>query len=119
MSILGKVAKGLDRVTGSASTKFAVNALISRYGKLTSLSIDIRNGKVSATVELKGEASPLEIKIERYELIRNHSALSILIQEAASDREWLDTVLKDFVVGRSVKVPDSKKELVEEMLGTA
>ncbi len=117
MSLLGKVAKSLDKATGSASTRMAVNALISKYGKLTDLLIDTQTGKLSASVKLKGEATPISVTIDKYELIRDRSKMRLLIRAAASDKEWLDLLLQDYVVGRSLKVPDDKIKLVEEMLG--
>ena len=117
MSIFSKVAKGLDRLTGSASTTFAINLLIGEYGKMIELRIDNKNQKVIASVVLKGESSPIEVRIDKYEIIKKDSSASVLVKDASSDKAWVDAVLKNFVIGKSFDVPADKIDFLDNFLG--
>lgn len=117
MSVLSRLAKGLDHLTGSASTKVAINQLIGEYGKMIELRIDNKNKTVIASVLLKGESSPIEVRIDKYEIIKNDSSASVLVKDASSDKAWLNAVLKNFVIGKSFDVPADKIDFIDDFLG--
>lgn len=75
MSIFGKIIKSLDQLTGSAGIKLFINRQYGEYGKMIELKIDNKNKKVIASVLLKGESSPIEVRIDNYEIIRVRTML--------------------------------------------
>ena len=105
MSKLSNFAGVLDRLTGSASTKLAINSRIGEYGKMLELMIDNKTKKVTVSVLLKNEESPIKVTVDKYEFVKSDSRASVVIKEASSDKAWLDAVLKNFVVGRPFAIP--------------
>ena len=117
MSIRSKVAKLLDHLTDSATTTAVINQYIGEYGKVIDLTIDNTNKKATVSVLLKGESSPIAVRVDEYEILRNDSSTSVRIKHASCDRPWLDAVLQRFVVGKSWDVPADKLDLLDDFLG--
>ena len=117
MSLRSKVAKIADSLTGSYSTRVAINRYMGEYGKMITLTIDNKNNKVIASVLLNGESSPMEVRIDGYEIIKNDSSASVLVKDASSDRAWLSAILKKYVVGKSWEVPADKIDFLDDFLG--
>lgn len=117
MNISNKIVKGLDRLTGSASTKFILNRLIGEYGKMIELTLDTKNKKIIASALLKGENVPIKVIIDKYEIIKKNSASSIVVKEASSDKAWLNAILKSFIVGKSWDIPTDRVDFIDDFLG--
>lgn len=74
----------------------AVNRMyLEPYGGLTELNIDAKKQSLSLTLELKGESQPLEIRVNRYELIRRGEDTFLDPGEITTSRAWLDTLLRE------------------------
>ena len=112
----GKALKLLDRVTGSASTKYLINKFLKEYGRLTELHIDRENG-ISASILLNGETRSLQITIKEYALIRDGNTTSLNIREAFSDRPWLSALLENHVIGNTWEIPENAARLLCEFFG--
>jgi len=117
VSILSKVAKGLNYVTGSASTKFAINRLIEDYGKIIELAIDGRNKKVIISILLRGETLPIEVRIDEYEIIKTDLSTSVIVKNASSDKVWLNAILKNVIVGKPWDVKNKGADFLNDILG--
>ena len=117
MTILGKIITGLDTLTNSKSTMFAINKGISKYGRLSHLDIDKTKRKISASVILKGEEIPTEIILEDYAIKKKDASTEIVFKHATSDKVWLTAILHDFVIGEFFEIPEGKEKLIEELLG--
>ena len=117
MSKFIKTMGKIDRYVGNPLTKYAFNKLMKECGKVINLMIDNTNKKVDVSILLKGENTPIEVRIDGYEIIKNGSSASVLIKEASSDKEWVNAVLKNFVVGKSFDVPSDKIDLLNDFLG--
>jgi hypothetical protein len=113
---VGGIVKKLDALTGSAGSKFAVNSLIGEYGKMLELKIDHANRTVRASIMLKGEREPIDIKIEKYSITNDGDDASIVIEEAETSREWLNAALKNFVLGQPLPLPAKYINLIEGFL---
>jgi len=117
MTAGGKAGKLIDRLTGSASTKYVINQFIKDYGKLTALRIDSRKKSISATILLNGENSSIDLKIREYVVIRENASVSLLIRDAATNRPWLNAVLEKHIIGRPWIIPGDKALLLADFLG--
>ena len=112
-----KMIKTADKLTGSASTKFLINQMIGEYGKMININIDHKTKSITASVLLKGESKPIEVKINKYKIIKEGSTARIIVEDANSDRAWINALLQNFVVGKSIKVPADKIMLLDDFLG--
>ncbi|MCK5248646.1 MAG: hypothetical protein KAJ98_01685 [Spirochaetaceae bacterium] len=117
MSGRSKAGKFLDRLTGSASTKYLINQSIKEFGQLVELKIDNRGKTVTATIILNGETLPMNLRIDEYEIIRDNSSAGMLIRDASSDKPWLNSIIKKFIIGKALKVPADRIDYLEDFLG--
>lgn len=117
MSVLGKAAKILNAVTGSEATRAGINVFIGDYGKMIELKLDTRKKKARALVLLNGETVPIEIKVDRYEILREGDVAKVVIHEANSDKPWLNAILQNLVCKKSFEVPPGKLDFITELLG--
>jgi len=93
-----------DLLTSQTARVYA-NHLIARYGKVQDLSIDSRNRRVRLVCLLDGEALPVTVEIERYEIHQDGDKRLIEIQSCRCSRRWVETLLLDFVQGKRHELP--------------
>jgi hypothetical protein len=75
-------------------------------GEMTELSIDTKKRAVRLRLALRGEAEPIEVVIEKYQLTRRGDHLMLTVKGATSSREWVSALLREVMVGRSIVVPE-------------
>ena len=80
---------------------------------MTELSIDTKKRRVRVHLELVGEAEPIEVEITKYNLKNKESGARLTIEEATASREWLNVALREFVVGRTIKIPPKAGALLK------
>jgi hypothetical protein len=117
MSFFSKVARGFDWFTGSFTTIYVINCLIKEYGTMVELKIDNKKKCIIASILLKGEDSPIGIRVGKYEIIKNGSSRSVIVKDAGSDKAWLNAVLKNFVIGQAFDVPTKGIDFLNDFLG--
>jgi hypothetical protein len=83
------------------------NNRLRRIGELTELSIDTKKRALEVRLDLLGEAAPIAIHVNKYDLKQRGTATTLMIVEATASREWLAEALREFVIGRSFKLPAS------------
>lgn len=83
-----------------------LNQKYGAYGELTRLAIDSQRKTIQAQLELKGEAQPILVNVNAYELIEAPGKTLFRITEASCSREWLTTAFQEFVRGREFEIPE-------------
>ena len=121
MSILSKVSSFIHKtdqnLLGGRGTRFAINKVISEYGEVIELNIDSKSRIVLLVILLKGEDSPIELKINGYEVIKQDDGSSILkIIDASSSKEWVNALLVNFANGQDIEVPADKADFLHDFL---
>jgi hypothetical protein len=120
MSIFSKIIKIANSVdtfiTRGAITRSLINSQIKEYGEVIDLKIDNQAKTISLSVLLKGENSPINVKIEEYELKQDSGKSKITVKSANAERAWLNAALQNFVVGKSFKVPKNIEDYVNDLL---
>ncbi len=76
------------------------------YGHLIGCALNSRERTASATVLLKGEAEPIRIDVQEYELGQLGTKSFVTVKRIQATRPWLTALLQDFVVGRRLDIPD-------------
>jgi hypothetical protein len=114
------VTKGLRDVfhrskdaTLAFTARVAINTKLRSIGEMTELSIDTKNKRVRARLELLGENEPIDVEIVRYSLKGTGEMARITIEEATSSREWLTVALREFVVGQDLPIPAKAAALLK------
>ena len=93
-----------DLLTSKAARVY-VNNLIARYGKVDELNIDSRQRKVRLVCMLDGEALPVTVEVERYEIHSEGPKRFVEIGACRCSRRWVETLLLDYVKGRRFELP--------------
>jgi hypothetical protein len=76
------------------------------YGRLIGFALNSRQSTASLKVLLHGETEPITIDIEEYELVQNASGTYVSVKRARTSREWLTTLVQQFLQGRRFDIPD-------------
>ena len=75
----------------------------------------IFNG-IRLEVLLKGETEPIAITIDEYQLTNVAGAEFILINKASASREWINALLQDFAIGKTIPLPSKYSNMVKSLL---
>jgi hypothetical protein len=75
------------------------------YGSLRSFSLNSRQNAASFEVLLKGETEPITVDVQEYQLIQDSTGSYVAVTRVNASREWLTSLLQDFVVGRRLAIP--------------
>ena len=88
-----------------------------RYAELQSLRIDTANRQVLLQLKLAGETSAIEVEILRYDIRSTSEGDSVLaVIEARADRQWLQNLLEDVVIGKEFPLPQQFGGLIRSLL---
>ena len=88
------------------------------YVEMTSFNIDPTNKKITVSLELRGEQSPIDAEVG-YDLQEDSGNLSIRITDVKTSREWLTEVaneaLKKFPEG--IQIPPGQPSFLVKLAG--
>lgn len=101
------LARGMKDGALAMSLKAFANDRCRAYGEVLDCTVDTRNGKLKLHALLKGEKEPVTATIERYELESEGTDRYIVLKSFSSSREWLTTLLNQFVANKRFKLPDN------------
>ena len=82
-----------------------VGKLLARYGEVQSLTIDSRKKVVEITCLLRGEATPITIRIENYIVETERNEKFIRATGFRCSRPWLESLLIDHGPRQRVALP--------------
>jgi hypothetical protein len=116
MSIKGKVARWILEYAPESIRKFVMNRVIGKYGKMVEIRFDPTQRYLHASVLLAGEEQPIEIKITDYDLKKMGDTTILTILQASSDREWIDLLIQNALIGKEIKLPAGKSEVFFDIL---
>lgn len=115
MSYKSYLVKTLVNITPNCLTLWVVNKKLKDVAVLTDLEINFDDRRIYTEMTLAGEQESAEVLLEDIRVIKNGDSSMLVVKHVKSNRVWIDTLLSRVVVGREVKIPDSKVELVGEL----
>jgi hypothetical protein len=85
------------------------NKLIERYGTLVDFQLNTVDRSLSFTLLLRGEGTPIEIRVYEYTLSTADGKSVLVIDGSKIDtsREWLTALIRDRVVGKRLVIPEN------------
>ena len=103
-----------DRLLATGA-KARFNKLIERYGTLLEFQLNTVARSLSLTLQLKGEQTPVEIRVHEYTLstAEGKSVLVIDGKKVDTSREWLTELIRDRVGEKRLIVPDNLEWVVQ------
>lgn len=90
-----------------AAGKAFLNQKLQKFGTVTRLQIDSKQKTMLAELALKGEATPILINVDSYEVLQKAGDTYIVVRSVRASREWIGAVVREFVVGRQFKIPNA------------
>jgi hypothetical protein len=103
-----------DRLLATGA-RARLNKLIERYGTLVDLQLNTVDRSLSLTLLLKGEGTPIEIRVHEYTLFTEdgQSVLVIVGSKIDTSREWLTALIRDQVVEKRLVIPENLEWVVQ------
>lgn len=102
ISGIGDAAKNIANSGKDSTTQLAARMFINyklnklNIGSMTKIEIQTDKQEVFVVLDLKGEQTPIELTIHYHVL----NATQIEIKEVRSSREWIDTVVNQFLADK-------------------
>jgi len=107
------------RATKDAALAFAgrtfLNGKLRGIGEVTDLTLDTKRHAFAVRLHLLGEAEPIDVQVNKFVIKRRGDEATLTVLDATASRQWLDAVLRQFVIGQSFVVPP-KAEAVLKVL---
>jgi hypothetical protein len=112
-----KGAIGAVKDTGaSAAIKPWLSREMADYGELLDFNFSSRDRSVEMHVMLKGETKPLTVNVTNYEFTERGSESFIVVKSASASREWVNAVLRNFVINKPHKIPAQYSSMAKMVL---
>ena len=99
----------------SAAIKSWLAKELADYGEVIDFKINSRDRSAELHVLLKGEREKLAVHIDEYEII-NVDKDYIVVKRARASREWVNAVLRNFVLGQRHPIPAQYSGMVKLVL---
>lgn len=98
----------------AGALKLWFNQTQKRYGNMTSIQIDSTAKTIHLELELKGEASPVQVDVKSYKISTDAGETFIELGEIQTSREWINHLIEDFLPPekKCFKMPSVVKALL-------
>ena len=101
-----------DWLTEKAARAALNQTLLAPYGELTALRLNSSERSADAEILLKGETSPINVRVSEYELSREGQRVFITVRRLTTSREWLTNLARRFLVGKRIELPPAAAKFV-------
>ncbi|MFA5920647.1 MAG: hypothetical protein WC856_05085 [Methylococcaceae bacterium] len=120
MSFKSSLIKIAIKWTPNSLILWVANIMLKGIAELTDFSFDLEARKAYIQIQLVGESETIEVWLEGFAIISDEESYKLIIQQAQSNRLWLDNLLSR-IVGKAWKIPvaaqmTSQIELITELL---
>src|SRR5512140_1798702 len=109
---LKSIVSALKEGAVDAGAKAYINQKIQGIGEVTNLQIDPRTKTILLEASLKGEVSPVVVKVLQYEIGSAPEAAYVVVKQFDASREWIRAVLNQYVAGQKLPIPGSVRNLL-------
>lgn len=101
---------------------WVANIVLKDIAELTDFNFDLEARKAYVQIQLLGESETIEVWLENFAVIRDEESYKLIVQQAQSNRIWLNNLLSR-VVGKAWKIPEipqltAQLELISELFET-
>jgi hypothetical protein len=100
----------------ASAVRSLFNSKYGRFGQMTDVSVDTSRREIRVRLELVGESTPVEIQVMNYHIQQQGAGATLTIGDAITSREWLTELLRDFVIGRTLVLPERAAGMVKFLM---
>lgn len=109
-------ANAKDRLVEQAALSYLNSQLLAPFGRATRLRIDSVAKSLAIELDLKGEAVPVNIEIQDYEISETQGRYFLLVRNARTSREWLTALAEKQFCGQRIEIPEQAGRWLTQML---
>jgi hypothetical protein len=105
--------KAKDWASSKAASSWLRGA-IGKYAELKEFEIDSASKKVRLLLRPRGESEDIELRIDRYDVIRSRDATKdrVVVSKVSCSKEWIHLVAMDHLVGKEFEIPKMAASLL-------
>jgi hypothetical protein len=104
MSYKTSLIKVAIKLTPNIMIIWVANIILKGIAELTDFNFDIETRKVHVKTMLYGETEAIDVWIDGFGIISDEQSHHFIIQQAQSNKPWLNNILAHFV-GKAWKIP--------------
>lgn len=93
-----------------------LNSYLEKYGTMLNFSVQPDTKTIYAEILLKGEESSIKLTLGGYEIGGTADKPVLRIARTDASREWMATVLREFVEGKAIDLPPKAAPLLKLLL---
>ncbi len=113
---MGFLSNAKDRMVETMALQYANASLLAPYGRATRLQLDSAAKNIRLELELKGEATSIQIEIRDYELSSEGGRYFATAREIVTSREWLTQLAADRLANQRLEIPANAGALLMKYL---
>lgn len=110
--MLGKMAKSLKDGALAVGLKAYVNDKLKEYGEVLDCQIDTQHNKLNFRALLRGERTPVDASVDRYDIEREDGEVYVVIRSFSTSREWITLLLTKLLIGKRFAIPSKVASLL-------
>ncbi len=115
MSYQSCIIKFSYKMTPKKLVYWLVNSQLKGIAQLLEYDIDFDGRKILSKVKLEGEEESIDVSLEDFTLTNHGDHYTFAIQQAHSNKIWLNNALSKAILGREVKIPEKYSQLVQDL----
>lgn len=104
MSFKSNLIKIAIKWTPNKLILWVANIILKGVAELMAFSFDLEERKAYIQLQLAGESETIEVWLEGFGIIRDEESYKLIIQQAKSNRLWLNNLLSR-IAGKAWKIP--------------
>jgi len=113
--VKGAINQVKDSGAGAAIKSWLTRELAD-YGEVLDFNINSAKRSAELHVMLKGEHERLTVSIEDYEITTAGSEDFIIVKRAHASREWVNAVLRNFLINKKHRIPPQYSTMAKMVL---
>jgi len=113
---MGFLSASKDRLVEAMAPGVLNSGFLQPYGRITDFKLNSESRELDVTVELNGEAEPLRVHIQEYELLEEAGKMFLVIHRVVTTRAWLTALARDLAVGRKLELPENVAKQIARFL---
>jgi hypothetical protein len=87
------------------------------YGEVLDFKIDTAAQKAELHVHLKGERDRLTVHLNGWNIVTESGGDYVVVKNAQASREWVNAVMRNFLIGKKHKIPAQYSSMAKMVLG--
>jgi hypothetical protein len=94
----------------------ALRKQLEQYGQVLDFHLESKQHTATLEMHLRGDDRPVRLIIHEYEIIQNQSGTFVQVKRATVSKEWIDLLLREFLLGRPFLVPEKYAQWAKMLL---